>query len=64
MPTEKSLAWQCNVIYHCFDDDDDGVKKVHRNQGRLRVDLLILMKTKLQSLVYTVQTASLEQKKS
>lgn len=29
MPAEKSLAWQCNVIYHCFDDDDDddGVEK-------------------------------------
>lgn len=37
--------------------------KVHRNQGRLRVDLLILTKTKLQSLVYPMQTASLEQKK-
>lgn len=38
--------------------------KVHRNQGRLRVDLLILTKTKLQSLVYPMQTASLEQEKS
>lgn len=27
MPAEKSLAWQCNVIYHCFGDDDDGVRK-------------------------------------